>query len=123
MPADGERFRPGPLPHRNAEGDLMLFDNGTSRETTRTLTFNLDEKNKTSELKHHITLPEEFYTARMGSACLVGPGCSAALQFQNQQHRAHQPERAFFVGTQKQRSCTYRAEFVPQELVAPYLVN
>lgn len=121
MPAEGV-FDQGHAVHRNAEGDLMLFDNGTSTETTRTLTFGLDESAKTSVLKHHITLPKEFYTARMGSAYLVGSDavlhCSSktnSIVLTNLDGR--------FLWALKSRIMPYRAEFVPQSQVAPYLVN
>lgn len=121
MPANGV-FDQGHAVHRNAEGDLMLFDNGTSKQTTRTLTFHLDEANKTSVLKHHITLPKEFYTARMGSAYLVGP--AAVLHCSSKTNSIVLTDlNGRFLWALKSRILPYRAEFVPQERVAPYLVN
>lgn len=121
MPADGI-FDQGHAVHRNAEGDLMLFDNGTSKQTTRTLTFGLDEKNRTSELKYHITLPAEFYTARMGSAYLVGR--DAVLHCSSKTNSIVLTRLdGRFLWALRSRIMPYRAEFIPQKLVAPYLVN
>ncbi|MHA4739710.1 aryl-sulfate sulfotransferase [Dyadobacter sp. MSC1_007] len=121
MPSAGV-FDQGHAVHRNSEGNLMLFDNGTSRETTRTLVFSLDEANKKSELKNHIVLPKKLYTARMGSAYMVGTDavlhCSSktnSIVLTNMEGR--------FLWMLKSMIMPYRAEFIPHEKVAPYLVN
>jgi arylsulfate sulfotransferase len=121
MPKEGV-FDQGHAVHRNAEGDIMLFDNGTSREQTRTLTFKLDEKNKTASLTRQIILPKEIYTARMGSAYLVAP--DAILQCSSKTNIIVLTNAAGrFLWMLKSQVMPYRAEFVPGNLVAPYLVN
>lgn len=115
-------FDQGHAVHFNKARDLMLFDNGTSRELTRTLIFGLDQVNKTATVKHLIALPKEFYTARMGSAYMVGDDavlhCSSktnSLILTNLDGR--------FLWAVKSRIMPYRAEFITQEQVYPFLVN
>lgn len=121
MPKEGI-FDQGHAVHRNAEGDIMLFDNGTSREQTRTLTFKLDEKNKTASLTRQIILPKQIYTARMGSAYLVAP--DAILQCSSKTSTIVLTNAAGrFLWMLKSQVMPYRAEFVPGNVVAPYLVN
>ncbi|WP_426295638.1 aryl-sulfate sulfotransferase [Dyadobacter endophyticus] len=115
-------FDQGHAVHKNAEGDLMLFDNGTSREQTRTLTFRLDEKSKTAAVTRQIILPKEIYTARMGSAYLVTG--ETILQCSSKTNTVVLTNReGRFLWMLKSRIMPYRAEFIPGNLVAPYLVN
>lgn len=115
-------FDQGHAVHKNAEGDLMLFDNGTSREQTRTLTFKMDEKNKTAVVTRQIILPKEIYTGRMGSAYLVTD--KAILQCSSKTNTVVLTNKeGRFLWMLKSRIMPYRAEFIPGNLVAPYLVN
>lgn len=65
--------------HINANGDLMLFDNGdftpndTSKvnKSSRVLSFALDTGSMQAKLKSQTVLPPAFYTSRMGSAYLL----------------------------------------------------
>lgn len=60
--------------HINSEGDLMLFDNGTHRNISRAISFNIDEQNKIAKTVIDAPLPEKIFSARMGSAYLMENG-------------------------------------------------
>ncbi len=68
--------------HINAEGDLMLFDNGdfspndTSKlhKTSRAISFALDTVQMQANAQIRSTLPPAYYTSRMGSAYLLPNG-------------------------------------------------
>jgi arylsulfate sulfotransferase len=118
----GGVFDQGHAVHKNAQGDLMLFDNGTSREQTRTLAFRLDEKNKTAALTRQVILPKQIYTARMGSAYLVDG--NAILQCSSKTNTVVlTDEKGKFLWMLKSQIMPYRAEFIPGSSVAPYLLN
>lgn len=61
-------------PYLDAEGRLMLFDNGLYRKCSRALSFRLDEERKTAQTVLDVPLPNEKYTSRMGNACLLPNG-------------------------------------------------
>jgi hypothetical protein len=70
IPKEGS-FTQGHAVHRNKNGELMLFDNGTEMQLSRSLSFRLDEKNKKAELSLNIKLPKQVYSARMGSSYMI----------------------------------------------------
>ena len=54
--------------HRNNDGDVMLFDNGSAtRPATRLLSFTIDEQQKKAVTKLNVPLPSHLYSAIMGS--------------------------------------------------------
>lgn len=61
-------------PHFNAEGDLMLFDNGVWDKVSGAKSFTLDEENMTATIKIDAPLPTHLFTSRMGSAYLMPNG-------------------------------------------------
>jgi len=67
----GAMFDQGHAVHINNQGDLMLFDNGTSKKRSQILAFNLNEASRQASLKLHTPLQEGNFTDRMGSAYLI----------------------------------------------------
>lgn len=70
---DTAAFDMGHAVHRNESGDLMLFDNGVSKEQSQTLTFRLDENARTAAPVIQSPIPAYLFNDRMGSAYLAGP--------------------------------------------------
>jgi hypothetical protein len=60
----------------DAQGELMLFDNGdrNSRTYSRILSFRLDEQAMTADIAANIVLPSELSADKMCSAERIGPG-------------------------------------------------
>ncbi|NML21601.1 hypothetical protein HHL16_11990 [Pseudoflavitalea sp. G-6-1-2] len=55
--------------HRNDDGDIMLFDNGSgARPQSRLLSFSIDEKEKKAVSRLQVNLPAQLYSPIMGSA-------------------------------------------------------
>ena len=61
-------------PHLNANGDLMLFDNGLYNKRSGAKSFKIDEVKKTAKTQLNVQLPSDLYTSRMGSAYLLPNG-------------------------------------------------
>ncbi|TDE12759.1 aryl-sulfate sulfotransferase [Dyadobacter psychrotolerans] len=115
-------FDQGHAVHRNVNGELMLFDNGTSKQLSRTLAFKLDEAGKKSELTTNINLPVSIYTARMGSAYQVDR--DAILQCSSKTNTVVLTNKAGrFLWMLKSSIMPYRAEFIKKEQLLPYIVN
>lgn len=58
--------------HRNPQGDIMLFDNGSAtRPVTRLMSFTIDEQQKKATRKLKVELPANLYSAIMGSTMLM----------------------------------------------------
>ncbi|TDE16480.1 aryl-sulfate sulfotransferase [Dyadobacter psychrotolerans] len=61
--------------HRNANDEIMLFDNGSAaRPETRLLSFNLNETTLEATPKINISLPQNLYSMIMGSTSLLPDG-------------------------------------------------
>jgi arylsulfate sulfotransferase len=59
--------------HINSDGDLMVYDNGGSRERpySRVLSLTLDHEKKEAKIKNALILPSEFSSFRLCSAYLL----------------------------------------------------
>ncbi|MDH7460609.1 aryl-sulfate sulfotransferase [Chitinophagaceae bacterium 26-R-25] len=57
--------------HRTANGELMLFENGTNKKRSRVLAYTLDESGHKAHADLAIELPLNLYSERMGSAYYV----------------------------------------------------
>lgn len=115
-------FDQGHAVHRNVNGELMLFDNGTSKELSRTLAFKLDEAGKKSQLTTNINLPVSIYTARMGSAYQVDN--DAVLQCSSKTNTIVLTNKAGrFLWMLKSSIMPYRAAFIKKEQLLPYIIN
>lgn len=121
IPKDG-RFTQGHAVHRNKKGELMLFDNGTEMQVSRSLSFLVDEKDKKARLSLNIKLPKQVYSARMGSSYMINDTtvlhCSSktnTILLTDIQGRVMWQLSSTFA--------PYRAEFIDGEKMVPYLIN
>jgi len=70
--AENDYFFKQHAAHINADGDLMLFDNGNIfNPISRSLSFNIDNENRKLSLKTKVILPDSLHTFKMGSAYLI----------------------------------------------------
>ncbi|MBO9732157.1 MAG: aryl-sulfate sulfotransferase [Chitinophaga sp.] len=106
--------------HINEHGELMFFDNGVSKKTSRTLSFKIDEGAKKAQLVLDTKLPPENFNERMGSSYLVGDttllSCATkrnTVILTNLQGR--------FLWAMRTGMSSYRASFIPAERLAPYV--
>jgi len=121
VPKEGS-FTQGHAVHRNKNGELMLFDNGTEKQLSRSLSFGLDEKNKKARLSLNIKLPKQVYSARMGSSYLIGD--SAVLHCSSKTNTVVLTDIDGRVLWQLSSTfAPYRAEFIGDEKLAPYISN
>ena len=119
MPANGV-FDNSHSVHINKDNQLMLFDNGTSKLLSRTLVFNLDEKSRNASLKLNIPLPREMYSERMGSAYNVTD--SAVLVSSSKKNSVVLTTlEGRYLWLLRTGFMPYRAEFIPAELLMPYI--
>lgn len=108
--------------HINAEGDLMLFDNGdfspndTTRlhKTSRALSFSMDTVNMKATVQIKSVLPPAYYTSRMGSAYLLPNGNvlsasskTGGVLVSDRRGNVRWVLQSYFI--------PYRAEYVPVE--------
>lgn len=118
----GSAFDQGHAVHMNSDGNLMLFDNGTSKKRSRTLIFKLDEQQKQAKLITETKLPSEIYNERMGSAYLVDR--KAILQTTSKRHIVVLTNfTGTFLWMLNTSIMPYRVEFIPEESLKPFLVN
>lgn len=68
---DDAIFDQGHAVHINQKNNLMLFDNGTSKERSRILAFSLNEMDRQAVLETEVSLKEGSFTDRMGSAYMI----------------------------------------------------
>ncbi|MBO9728791.1 MAG: aryl-sulfate sulfotransferase [Chitinophaga sp.] len=119
---DSAAFDMGHSVHINAENDLMLFDNGVSRQQSQTLAFHLDEGAKTATVTLRTPIPGYLFNDRMGSAYLVDH--QTLLQCCSKRNTILLTTRE---GTPLWRlRCgfiPYRAEFIPKEQLPDFIVN
>lgn len=57
--------------HINPKGEYMMFDNGVEKKISRVLCFTIDESNSSVTEKLLLTLPNELYCEKRGSAYYV----------------------------------------------------
>jgi arylsulfate sulfotransferase len=119
MPAKGI-FDNSHAVHINKHNQLMLYDNGTSKLVSRILAFHLDEKGRNASLELNIPLPREMYSERMGSAyfvtdstVLISSSKKNTIVLTNLEGRYLWLLRTGFM--------PYRAEFIPPDLLRPYI--
>lgn len=108
--------------HINEHGELMFFDNGVSKKTSRTLSFKINENTKQAQLVTNAKLPPENYNERMGSSYLVGD--SALLQCATKRNTVILTNlQGRFLWLLKTGMSSYRASFIPAERVATYITQ
>ncbi|MDR6569420.1 aryl-sulfate sulfotransferase [Chitinophaga ginsengisegetis] len=108
--------------HINEHGELMFFDNGVSKKTSRTLSFKLDENTKQAQLRINTLLPRENYNERMGSSYLVGD--TTLLQCATKRNTVILTNfQGRFLWLLRTGMSSYRASFIPAERLAPYIIQ
>lgn len=119
---DSAAFDMGHAVHRNESGDLMLFDNGVSKEQSQTLTFQLNESARTATPVIRSPIPAYLFNDRMGSAYLAGPQhilqCSSkknTVLLTNLQGVPLWSLRCAFI--------PYRAEFIPKSALPDFITD
>lgn len=106
--------------HINEHGELMFFDNGVSKKTSRTLAFSLSENEKQAHLTINTVLPPENYNERMGSSYLVAD--TTLLQCATKRNTVILTNlEGRFLWLLKMGMSSYRATFIPAARLAPYL--
>ncbi|MET3876879.1 aryl-sulfate sulfotransferase [Chitinophaga sp. OAE865] len=108
--------------HINEHGELMFFDNGVSKKTSRTLSFKLDENTKQATLRINTILPPENYNERMGSSYLVSD--TTLLQCATKRNTIILTNfGGRFLWLLRTGMSSYRASFIPAEKLAPYILR
>jgi arylsulfate sulfotransferase len=119
---DSAAFDMGHAVHIKSPNDLMLFDNGVSRQQSQTLAFHLNEGAKTATVSIRAPIPAYLFNDRMGSAYLVDH--NTILQCCSKRNAVLLTDRQ---GTPLWRlRCSftpYRAEFIPREQLPSFIVN
>ncbi|GAO42150.1 hypothetical protein FPE01S_01_11630 [Flavihumibacter petaseus NBRC 106054] len=120
--AGGDWFDNSHAAHINAQGNLMLFDNGTKRLQSHVLSYRLDEATKVATLAFDVPLPKDVYSERMGSAYLINDTtvlstCTKrnTVVLTNLQGR--------FLWALRSNASPYRVEFIPKEKLFPFLTH
>lgn len=67
----GGLFHESHAAYRDPGGQLMLFENGTNKQQSRVLVYQLDERGRKAYLSRSTGLPSYLYSQRMGSAYWV----------------------------------------------------
>ncbi|WP_212005030.1 aryl-sulfate sulfotransferase [Chitinophaga sp. HK235] len=118
IPAAGA-FDMGHAVHVNAENDLMLFDNGPSRQQSQALAFRLNDSSRQASVTMQAVLPPYLFNERMGSAYLVDHNhvlqCCSRRNTVILTDRKGQP-----LWTLRCTFIPYRAEFISASALLPY---
>ena len=121
MPAEGI-FDNSHAVHINRNGELMLFDNGTSKQLSRTLAFQLDEPAHKARLVWQVPLPRDVYSERMGSAYMVND--TTVLHTCSKKNTVVLTNmKGTFLWALRTGMSPYRVEFIPKERLEPFIVN
>lgn len=121
MPEDGI-FDQAHCVHINNRGELMFFDNGVSKRQSRTLAFNINEADKRAEISINTKLPADIYNERMGSSYLLEN--KYLLQCCSKKNSVVLTDmNGIYVWLLQTGLLPYRVEFIPKELLEPYIVN
>ena len=106
--------------HINRHKQMMLFDNGTSKLLSRVLAFNIDENGRKATLELNIPLPREMYSERMGSAYFVNDS-SVLISSSKKNTVVLTNLQGRYLWLLRTGFMPYRAEFIPPELLTPYI--
>ena len=116
----GAMFDQGHAVHINNQGNLMLFDNGTSKKRSQILVFNLNEASKQASLKLRTQLQEGNFTDRMGSAYLIND--NTILTCISKQNQVMLTDRnGDVLWSMMCANTPYRVEFIPFSKSMPYI--
>ena len=107
--------------HINSKGSLMLFDNGANKKISRSLSFALDKKAKTAQPIINSWLPPPLYTDRMGSSYLINGNTLLVCASRHKSVALTNLQGIFLWRLNSNNFMSYRAEFIPQNALQPYL--
>ncbi len=107
--------------HINKKGWLMFFDNGAHKKLSRTLAFELDKSSKKAKPMIHAWLPPALYTDRMGSSYLINDTSLLVCASRHKTVALTNLQGSFLWQLKTNRITSYRAEFIPREMLAPYI--
>lgn len=109
--------------HINSRGWLMLFDNGADKKRSRTMAFRLDRVSKKAQPVINAWLPPSLYSERMGSSYLVGDTSLLVCSSRHKTVVLTNLKGDFLWKLCSNSIMSYRAEFIPGEILAPYLMT
>ena len=120
MPAECN-FTQSHTVHLDPWGNVLFFDNGVQKRQSEVFAMKMNEQAKTSQVALHIKLPKEVYNGRMGSAYMIND--TSILCCCSKKHITLLTDRkGVLLWTMEAAIPSYRAEFLKQEQVSPYLV-
>ncbi|MBC9909279.1 aryl-sulfate sulfotransferase [Chitinophaga varians] len=119
---DSAAFDMGHSVHINAEHELMLFDNGVSRQRSQTLAFRLNDSTQQATVAIRSVLPPYLFNERMGSAYLVDH--EHILQCCSKRNTVILTTRdGHPLWTLRTTFIPYRAEFISPSQLLPYVIE
>lgn len=107
--------------HINKKGWLMFFDNGANQKKSRSLAFELDKSSKKATPMIDVWLPPMLYTDRMGSSYLINDTSLLVSASRHKTVALTNLRGSFLWQLKTNRITSYRAEFIPREMLAPYI--
>jgi len=107
--------------HINNKGWLMLFDNGADKKRSRSLAFAIDTVSKRAEPVIESWVPPSMYSDRMGSSYLVGDTTLLVCLSRHKTICLTNLAGDFLWTLSNKNMMSYRAEFIPGEILTPYL--
>jgi hypothetical protein len=107
----------------NKKGWLMFFDNGANKKQSRTLAYALDMGSKKATPMIDAWLPPKLYTDRMGSSYLINDTSLLVCASRHKTVALTNLEGSFLWQLKTNGLASYRAEFIPRDMLAPYLNN
>lgn len=102
---------------------IMLFDNGTSGKISHVFKISLHEKSKQAFPVLNLSLPKDAYNERMGSAYMAGDSAMLICASKRNSVLLTQPDGTYLWLMNTSGISPYRAEFIPEDSVKPYLVQ
>lgn len=118
---DSAAFDMGHAVHINADNDLMLFDNGVSRQQSQALAFHLNDSTRQATVTLRSVLPAFLFNERMGSAYLAGH--DHIVQCCSRRNTVVLTTRdGYPLWTLRTTFIPYRAEFISASALLPYVI-
>ena len=99
----------------------MLFDNGADKKRSRSLAFAIDTVSKRAEPVIESWVPPSMYSDRMGSSYLVGDTTLLVCLSRHKTICLTNLAGDFLWTLTNKNMMSYRAEFIPGEILTPYL--
>ncbi|WP_427872752.1 aryl-sulfate sulfotransferase [Flavobacterium sp. MMS24-S5] len=108
--------------HIDQEGSLLFFDNGVDIKQSSVFALKVDEKNNDVKLDFHIKLPKDVYNDRMGSAYMINK--DLFLVCCSKRHiTVLTNKKGVLLWALESEIPPYRAIFIPEEKLKPFLLN